>query len=202
MEEIDNEGFKYFNIYIDTKNLEKQLESYKIKDKKELYIKSINKAKETLQKLLKVKSLEIDFNFEDDLLIYNGLDDWDKEKFGTKAYEKGINFFSLGIDLVIFPILEEMESGILASAFPSITNGITGQPISGIVYINTNLDSLTENFEEFFQSVLIHEFTHILGCNSDHFYYYLNIVFIKNDTYYINSKRVLQIVKNILIVLT
>ena len=195
LQEIDNDGFKNFNIYIDTKHFEKQLETLNLKNQTSLYINPINKAKETLQKLLKVKALEIDFNFDDeDLTDYVGIDYWDKEKFGTEAYYKGINFFYLGIDLVIFPVLEEMESGILAAATSLYGSTKTYQPIVGKVFINTNLDFLTENFDEYFQSVILHEFTHVLGFNTNQFYF-SNFLLEKEDTYYLNSTKVLQVAK-------
>ena len=76
-----------------------------------------------------------------------------------------------------------MDEGVLASSYPAVMNDITGKPIVGIIYINKNEDYLLENSQDFFQSIIIHEFTHILGFNPDHFYYYLDILKRKDDIY-------------------
>ena len=194
LKDVDEDGFKDFNIYIDMTNLKKEIELYKIQNYSGLFINSINKAKETLQKLLKVKSLEIDFNLNDDDIRDNiGIDYWDEEKFGTKAMGKGINMFYLGIDLVIFAKFEKMDDDILASSSAVIMNSITGHPIVGVVYINKNIDFSIKNSQEYFQSIILHEFTHILGFNKYHFYYYLNIIEEKDNIFFINSTKVVQV---------
>ena len=79
-----------------------------------------------MKKLLKVKSLEIDFNLFDEEIYYGfEIDYWDEEKFGTDAYDKGINLFSLDIDLLIFAKFEYMEEGVLAAASPIFYHGET-----------------------------------------------------------------------------
>ena len=101
-------------------NLEKQIELYDFQSYKDFFINSIKKVVETLNKLLKVKAFEIDFNLYDEYLYYYfELDYWDEEKFGTEAYVKGINIFNLDIDLLIFAKFDNMEEGVLASAAPS-----------------------------------------------------------------------------------
>ena len=76
-----------------------------------------------------------------------------------------------------------MEEEILASSYSPIIDSKTGHSIVGIVYINKNVDYSQENAQEYFQSIIIHEFTHILGFNPDHFYYYLDILKRKDDIY-------------------
>ena len=177
-------------------NIKKGIKSNKLEKYSDLFIDSINKAVETLQALLKVKSLEIDFNLEDYLFDYMEIDDWDKEKFGTKAKNKGINLFSLGYDLVIFGNFPEgMNNGTLATSYPYILNSKTGQPVIGVFSINKNVDYSLKNSKEYFQSIIFHEFTHILGFNSDHFDNYLHILLKKDNIYYINSTRVIQVAK-------
>ena len=113
LREIDEDGFKNFSIYVDTTNLEKQIELYNFQSYKDFFINSIKKAVETLNKLLKVKAFEIDFNLSDDILYYYfELDYWDEEKFGTEAYDKGINIFNLDIDLLILAKFDNMEEGV------------------------------------------------------------------------------------------
>ena len=146
-------------------NLEKQIELYNFQSYKDFFINSIKKAVETLNKLLKVKAFEIDFNLSDDILYYYfELDYWDEEKFGTEAYDKGINIFNLDIDLLIFATFEDMEDeDILASAGPMYYLSETNQPIVGMVYINPNINFSLINSEEYFRSIILHEFTYILG---------------------------------------
>ena len=196
LKEVDEDGFKKFNIYADMTNLKEEIIKYELQNYTDIFINSINKAVETLQKLLKVKSMEIDFNLDDDYFDYLEINYWDKDKFGTEAMNKGINLFSLDIDLVIFVAFDSyMEEGVLASSYPFIMNSNTGQPLVGIVYINRYLDFALENTQEYFQSIMIHEFTHILGFNSYHFNYYLDILIIKGDIYYIDSEKVLEVAR-------
>ena len=197
LKDIDDDGFKKFNIYVDMANIENDIKVNNLTKYRSLFIDSINKATETLTNLLKVKSLEIDFNLLDEDFYYNlEIDYWDKEKFGTEATDKGINLFYLGIDLVIFGRIVDMyDDNIIASASSAYMNSNTGHPIVGIVHINKNFNFSLKNSQEFFQSIILHEFTHVLGFNVDHFYYYLDILLIKNGTFYINSPKVIEVAK-------
>ena len=197
LREIDEDGFKNFSIYVDTTNLEKQIELYNFQSYKDFFINSIKKAVETLNKLLKVKAFEIDFNLSDDILYYYfELDYWDEEKFGTEAYDKGINIFNLDIDLLIFATFEDMEDeDILASASPMYYLSETNQPIVGMVYINPNINFSLINSEEYFKSIILHEFTHILGFEKDFLNELFQVTFQKNSIYYINSNKVIQTAK-------
>lgn len=76
MTDIDEDGFKTFNIYVDTKNLEKDLIEYKLNNYQDLIISSIEKAAITLQKLLKVKPLDDGCQFPDEILSDLGISDW------------------------------------------------------------------------------------------------------------------------------
>ena len=51
-----------------------------------------------------------------------------------------------------------MDEGVLASSYPAIMNSRTGHPVVGIVYINKYIDYSLENTQEYFQSIIIHEF--------------------------------------------
>ena len=53
LKEVDEDGFKNFYIYVDMTNLKKDIESYNLQSYEDCFINSINKAVETLQKLLK-----------------------------------------------------------------------------------------------------------------------------------------------------
>ena len=196
LKEVDNDGFKKFNIYMDLTNIEKEIEYYNLTKSRDIIINSINKAIDTLENILKVKSFQIDFNLEDnELLYFIGIDYWDKEKFGSAAKDKGINIFSLGIDLLIFGMFSDLGEDILAAATSLYSISKNGQPIVGIVYISNNIDFSVKNSEEYFTSIILHELTHVLGFDFTHFYYELNIVFKQNGIYYINSNKVLEVAK-------
>ena len=178
LKEIDEDGFKKFNIYMDMTNIKKEIELYKLEEYSDLFVNSINKAVETLENLLKVHPQDLDINLGDDELFdILGINYWDKEKFGTEPYEKGITLFSLDIDLVIFGKFEEMEEGVLAAATPAFINRVTGQPLVGMVYINKNVSYLSNiNFQEYLQSIILHEFTHVLGFTQFIFQEYFDIL--------------------------
>ena len=57
MSNIDEDGFKNFNIYVDKINIEKDIAYYKLQEYRSLILNSIDKAASTLGKLLKVKPL-------------------------------------------------------------------------------------------------------------------------------------------------
>ena len=132
-----------------------------------------------------------------------GINAWDKEKFGTKAAEKGITFNNLGYDLIIFGrFVNSTEIGgeeVLASALPYYIEKETGQPILGLVNINKDVNYSLIHSQEYFQAIILHEFTHILGFGIEHFMFF-NYILMKNDKngimkYYINSTRVVNTAK-------
>ena len=113
---LDSDGFKDFKIYFDPTNLKNDLQKQKMTEYQEFFLNSIQKAIETLQKLLKVKPLEQDYCLNDENIKNIEIDDWDKEKFGTNACNSGKNLNSLGYDLVIFGKLKDLGENTLANA--------------------------------------------------------------------------------------
>ena len=199
-----NSGFKDFHIYVDFTNIEKEIEIYGLSDYKNLFISSINKAVDTLEKLLKVKPLIYSYYIENNFLKEIGLNYWDSSKFGDKAAKNDVNTDTLGIDLIIFGrFVNKKDIGgedTLASATCISYEEETGQPVVGMVYINKDLDYSLVNTQEYFQSIILHEFTHILGFDIYFFYNYFNIVKYKQDKYginryYITSPKVVNIAK-------
>ena len=61
MDDIDEDGFKKFNIYVDKINIQNELEENSMGEYTEIILNSIDKAAGTLQKLLKVKPLDYGF---------------------------------------------------------------------------------------------------------------------------------------------
>ena len=111
------------------------------------------------------------------------------------------NSKTLDIDLFIFGRFDDkMNPSTLASAGPRYSVPETGQPLVGVVNINTNVNYSKINSKEYFQSIIIHEFTHILGFLNNHFKnYFKNIYNIIDDyglqRYFINSTKVLEVAR-------
>ena len=88
----------------------------------------------------------------------------------------------MGIDLVILGRFDEkMDSSSLASAGIRYYEKETGQPLVGIININTKANYSKINSKEYFQSIVLHEFTHILGFTYAHLNDFIHNIFTKND---------------------
>ena len=76
---LDSNGFKDFNIFLDLKNFDDEIKKYHLEDKRDLFVKGMQKGIKTLQSLLKVK-LTRNYIFTDanlrKVLIFN----WDRTK--------------------------------------------------------------------------------------------------------------------------
>ena len=57
LDNLDQDGFKAFNIFLDLNNFDYEVELYNLTDKKELFVSGLTKALETLTSLLKVKPI-------------------------------------------------------------------------------------------------------------------------------------------------
>ena len=160
----------------------------------------MNKAINTLTKLLKVVPFETNYYVDDENLRKIGIVSWDKTKYGAEAFEKnGTTFGSLGIDLVIFGKIMAVDPSTLASAGARFLDS-NHRPYIGIVNINKNVDYSLDKSREYFESIILHEFTHILGFANNFFLNYFHNVYWEVDTYgvnrtYINSSKVLEIAK-------
>ena len=61
IDDIDEDGFKKFNTYVDKINIQNELEENKMKEYTEIILNALDKAAGALQKLLKVKPLDYGF---------------------------------------------------------------------------------------------------------------------------------------------
>jgi len=68
----------------------------------------------------------------------------------------------LGFDLIILGRLDNLGESTLASAGARWLD-VDGRPYIGIVNINYNKNYSYGKSQEYFESIIIHEFTHILG---------------------------------------
>ena len=201
LKDIDSDGFKKFNIYLDLFNIESEIKKYHLENLRDFFIDTMNKAIETLQALLKVKAYNVGLVFEDDDFISSNITLWDKSKYGTEATKKGITTLTNDIDLIIFGRFadtEEMGNSTLASAYTLFLRTSNGHPVIGVVNINRDLDYTKKNVQSYFQSIVLHEFTHILGFSQYYFKKYFGRLLYSIDQYdayhyYIGSKRVLEV---------
>ena len=198
---LDSEKqFKDFNIYLDLENLNIEIEQNNLTQYREIYVSSMTKAINTLTKLLKVVPFEYKYYINDEDLRDIGLKSWDKTKFGTEAFQKnGTTFYSLNIDLVIFGKIMDVNPSTLASAGARYLDS-KNRPFIGMVNINKNVDYSLDKSREYLESIILHEFTHILGFTNNFFENHFHNVYWELDTYgvnrtYINSSKVLEIAK-------
>ena len=199
LQDLDSDGYKKFNIYLDFENLKEEMKTYKLEKYQDTIINSMKKAANTLMSLLKVKSLPNDYWISNlDLKIYD-INHWEKEKFGNKAHNNGISLFSLGIDLVIFSRFESFKTSTLATAGAIYIDSKTYQPFCGLININHQIDFSRKGIEEYLTNILVHEMTHILGFSS-FFFEFFKFNFTQIDKYsikryYLNSPKVIKVAK-------
>ena len=198
LDNIDKDGFKDFNIYLDLLNFEDEIIKYNLTDKRELFINGMNKAIKTIKTLLKVKIPDKNYQITDEQINQIQIYNWNKSMIGDKAY--GLKY--LGIDLVIFVRFgdnEELGNLTLATAgVQYLANNY--QPLVGLVNINKDSNYSKYNSLNYFEMTVMHEFTHILGF-SNYYFYVFNIYYFEVDDYgvskaYINSTKVINVAKN------
>ena len=192
---LDSDGFKEFKIYFDPTNLRKDIIIYNVTQYEKVFLDSIQKVIETLEKLLKIKPLKKDYLVTLKSLNNINIECWDTEKFGNESF----SIQSTGYDLIIFGTLQDLGESTLAQASLYHYEG-KARPYTGFVDINCKFNYSLEKSQEYFQSIMLHEFTHILGFSKSSFNNYFHNIFYKNDSYgltraYINSSKVLEVAR-------
>ena len=200
LQDMDKDGFKNFNIYVDLTNIKEEVKEFNLTHYENIFVNSITKVVETLKSLLKVKSLNNNYNLDNSTLEDLQIKYWDKTKFGTEAKQNGITLTKLGIDLLILVRFEDLGQYTLAQAGCRLHYRETGQPLVGLVEISKTTDYSIKHSREYLESILIHEFTHILGFNYNYFKNYFNNVFTRPDQYginrtYVNSSKVVEVAR-------
>ncbi|MGL4948233.1 MAG: leishmanolysin-related zinc metalloendopeptidase, partial [Mycoplasma sp.] len=64
-------------------------------------------------------------------------------------------------DIIIYPIIKELNNGVIASARFCHLSSVDWRPISGVVYLQPNYDMERQNAKEYLHYVFLHEITHI-----------------------------------------
>ena len=212
--EGDSVEFKEFNIFLDLENIKNDIKTYHLEAHEEFFTSSMQKAVDVLKSLFKVRPLQKEYALSDANFGQLKIAKWDRTIFGDEAQRNDKTFQTVGIDLAIFGMLTgDLGDSTLATAsakaFQNLTeadgsvlnNGIgDGQPYVGVVKINRKIDYTLPNSKEYFQAILVHEFTHILGFSKNFFEkYYKNIV-TSPDSHgimrsYLNSPKLLEVAR-------
>ena len=200
LDDVDEDGFKKFNIYVDKYNIKKEIARNYLEDYQDLILESLDKAANTLQNLLRVRPLSEGIQFSNTELNDLNLISWDFTKFGSRAIIREVDLKSLDIDLVIFSTIEEMDEEVIAAAAPIYNQESNHQPILGMVYINYYIDFEKVNIQKYLETTLIHEITHVLGFTGEFFEEYFHNIVTKTDKFgikrqYINSPKVLEVAR-------
>ena len=197
----DEDGFKDFNIYLDLENVRYEISNNaNLKGNEDFFINAMKKAVKTLQSLLKVKPLEGNYYLVDEDFSKLNIAKWNTSLYGDEAHKKGISFNNEGIDLVIFGTFSDLDESTLATASAKAYQEGDGQPYIGLVKINKNVVYSKPHSTEYFESILLHEFTHILGFSKYFFEtYYKNLIWKVDDKglnrTYLNSPKVVEVAK-------
>ena len=194
---LDDTNYKSIRIFLDTTNILYQAEnSTYLKNMVSKCIKAMNKCIKIFEKLLKVIPLNKN-------IIYSLRN---ANLFNIEKLNNSLVRGDISADLVIIPRLAvELNNLTLASAAAIKIDSSTHRPIVGICNINRYIDFSIGNSMDYLQSILLHEFTHILG-----FSYYLfehfpggyeETIFFKKDKRlglnrtYIKTKKLVETAK-------
>ena len=125
---------------------------------KSLFHTGMTKAIEILKDLLKVKPVK-NYKFSNDQ-INDIITSWNQEKIGDSVG----GMVDVGIDLFIFVKLgNNLDMGEYNLAKAEILYiSDTGQPLIGLITINKDIDYSKENSLEYFESIILHQFIHII----------------------------------------
>ena len=200
LSKYDKDGFKQFNIFLDLTHFEDEILKYNLTEYREMFKSGMEKAVNTLTSLLKIKNTTLPVALTDERIKALGINSWNKTVVGNDSYKDLIAFFALDINLVIFVKFgnkSEMGESILAYAGAYYVDRNDGHPMVGLATINKDVNYTKIKSKEYFESIIIHEFTHILGFSNYYFTTFFNNIFSKKDKYgilrhYINSTKVVN----------
>ena len=201
---LDSDGFKEYKIYLDLENFNHEAEQYGLTDKLYMFQSGMQSAVRILKTLLKVKPVK-NYAFTNESLTNISINYWDTSKIGTENKNQNKGMVDVGVDLYIFAKFgnkSSMGENILASAGARYIDNENGQPLIGVININKDINYTKLNSLHYFQGIMLHELTHILGFSNKFFNSFFNHsnIFCQNNTYnkikgYIKSPKVLKVAK-------
>jgi hypothetical protein len=149
----ESDSFESITIYIDKTYMEKENSNLLISYNK--VIAAIEKCVNTIQKLIKV--------VKKDKIKFTGTD---LGNLGITSYEKIDSRLlpdgeGIQADLIIIPKFIENNS-ILALGRPEVFDPNTKRPVGAILLINKEFPTKS-NIENYLESIILHQFIHILG---------------------------------------
>ena len=191
--------FKDLKIFLDLNNLEEEIKLYNLTEQREFFITGLKNTIHTLEKLIKIKTPK-NYVFTDEMLLRHSINYWDKTKIGDKSKD---GMAVLNIDLYIFIRFgdyKEMGNSTLASASSKYVDQDSGQPLFGLISINKEVDYTKVNSLRYFELILLHEMTHVLGFTQYFFTTFYHNFFQRTDNYgikrtYINSTKVVEVAR-------
>ena len=193
---LNDKDFKPIRIFLDTTYILSQSEENSaLKDKISMIIPAMERCVKIFEKLLKV----IPYSRKLTIKIEQA------ESYGIKKISPEVSS-GISSDLIIFARIadeNELSDSTLANAGARKLEYETNRPIAGVVNINPKINFFIKNSINYLESILLHEFTHILGFTYSLFDFFPGglekTVFVKKDSRiglnrtYIKTKNVLEV---------
>ena len=183
--ENEDSSFKNIRIFIDKTYIIKNSDNSALLNK---VIFSLEKCVKAIEEIIKVQQLD-KIKFTNNEINKLG---FSNDEVDSKLLPSGEGISS---DLIIFPKFEEIQQKsqlVLAKGKPMIFDPITNRPIGAILSINKILPSIPNSFN-YFESVIIHQITHILGFMYELFDKFPigfdNVIKTENETRTNNEKK-------------
>ena len=193
---LNNDEFKAFKIYIDLTYMKYQASfDPNLSKNLPLVIKSMNKAKSTLESLLMVKPFVKKWVLKGEILENLGVPKYNTEFF-KKQGEASKNFVQLGYDLYIFPKFGNITSlGSWGIYYKDANN----RPMITKMTFSTKFNFNKNGAEKYLNIFFLHYFTHLLGFSGTYIkdYFPGSPYLIKKDKFnierhYITSAKVIE----------
>ena len=126
---VDPKGFKDFVIHFYKENIEYEIKENNLTKNYDLIMNAIDKAINTLEKLLKVKPFKDNYALVDQIFNSCDIKYWEKDKYGSEAYyNHSKTLLHTGYDLIIFGKIYKTDPSILAGARPILLENSNGRP--------------------------------------------------------------------------
>ena len=161
---LADEYFEDLNIYLDTENLLLEISTLGLEAQQESIINAMNKAKQYIEPILKIFNTARDPTIKKKFLKRLGINKWNEAYIKNKVAQENIGMFNNYIHYIImskFGDASQMGKTI-ASAEPIVFDSECLQPLIGIITLNPSIH-YSELNENYLITVMMHEFTHLLG---------------------------------------